>query len=389
MHLSTVLQKAWQMLWNYRALWLFGAILALVGANMIALGLWPDPDEADQWIKIKVSDTATIRLPGVDVTVDLTAPEGARIIAPDGTSWREFRDLAERLDLEASINLWPILIELAVILAVSILLSVIARYVAETSLIRMVDEAAENENRLSVWEGFKRGWSSRAGRLFLLDLAVGVLAVVAFIVVFGLAVAPILLAIGSHEAILITAGLGTVGILLLAVALWVAASAVLPLVLQPIRRACVLEEQGLLASIRQGVRMTRDHLKEVGLVWLVWMGIRLLWLPLSVLIVILLAPVLLLTIMAGAVLGGVPAALVGVVSSLFTSGATPWIMGALAGLPIFVPVMLSPMLFVTGLAKIYMSSIWTLAYRDLRAMESPVAATARQMPHASARSAGE
>jgi hypothetical protein len=50
-------------------------------------------------------------------------------------------------------------------------------------------------------------------------------------------------------------------------------------------------------------------------------------------------------------------------------GATPWIMGLLVGLPIFIVVMLSPILFVSGLVEIYKSSIWTLAYRDLKAME--------------------
>jgi hypothetical protein len=35
-------------------------------------------------------------------------------------------------------------------------------------------------------------------------------------------------------------------------------------------------------------------------------------------------------------------------------------------------VLISPMLFVSGLVKIYKSSIWTLAYRDLRAMEALV-----------------
>jgi hypothetical protein len=372
MNLSTVLQKSWQMLWNYRALWLFGAVLALFGAKSIYPGPWRGLENNDQWIKIKVSDTTMIRFPGADATIDLTSPEGVRIITPDGTSWREFRDLVDLVNRKASINLWPILIELAVILVGWLLLGVAARYVAETAVIRAVDETEETGRRLSVWKGLRRGWSLRAGRLFLLDLAIGVLAAVAFIVVFGLAVTPILLAVGSHEVILITVGVGTVGLLVLAAYLWLAASAVLSLVLQPIRRTCVLEKQSLLASIRQGVMMTMHHLKEVGLVWLVWMCIRLVWIPFGALILFLLIPVLLLTILTGVLLGGVPAALVTLISSMFMNGATPWIMGALAGLPIFILVMVSPMLFVSGLVEIYKSCMWTLAYRDLRAMKSPV-----------------
>jgi hypothetical protein len=380
MNLNTVLQKAWQMLWNYRALWLFGATLALVGANAIYLGPWNNQQYNDQWMQIKLSETTTLRVPGADMTLDLTAPGGVRLITPDGASWSEFRQLVDVLHREASIDLWPILVELAIILSTSLLLGLVARYVAETALIRMVDEAEESGRRLRVWEGLRRGLSSRAWRLFLIDLAVGVLAAVAFIVVFGLAVAPILLAIGSHEAIIITAGMTTVGLLVLAAYLWLVARALLSLVLQPVRRACVLEDEKLLASIRTGVAITKRHLKETGLIWLIWMGVRVLWIPVGALIVIFLAPVLLLTVLAGLGAGGIPAALVAAVAGQFTSNATAWILGALAGLPVFIVVVISPILLVNGLFEIYLSSIWTLAYRDLRSLERVAPEPAPQAP---------
>jgi hypothetical protein len=378
MNLNTNLKKAWQMLWSYRSLWLFGAVLALVGANIIYPFTWRDWANNDQWTRIKLSDSTTIQVPGVDMTIDLTAPGGFRIITPDVTTWSEFNDLVDQLDLDASINLWPILIEVALILVVLLLFGMLARYVTETAMIRMVNETEEAGERLSFWEGLQRGFSFRAGRLFLLDLAIGILTTVAFIVLFGLATTPILLAIRSHEIILVTAGVGTFGLLVLAFYLWLAVSAVLSLVLQTIRRACVLEQQSLLVSIRQGVTLTKHHLKEIGPLWLVWMGLRLLWIPLAVPILILFVPFLLLTIPLGTALGGMPAALVAGITSLFMDGATPWIMGALVGLPIFIVVMISPILFVSGLVEIYKSSIWTLAYRDLKAMELPVQAPTPQ-----------
>jgi hypothetical protein len=390
MNLNTILKKSWQMLWNYKALWLFGAILALVGTNTISLSFWPewlnnDWENNNQWTKIKLSEATTLRIPGADMTIDLTAPGGVRIIPPDGITWREFTKLVEELDQEASINLWPILIESAVILGILLLLGVFARYVTETALIRMVDETEGTNRHLSVWEGFRRGFSFRAGRLFLLDLAISLLAALVFILVFGLAIAPLLLAIGSREAILITIGVGTFGLLVLVFFLWLAISAVLSLVLQPVRRACVLEQQSLLVSIRQGVMLAKHHLKDVGSLWLVWMGLRLIWVFLIVPVIILFIPFLLLTIPLGALLGGGSAALVAGITALFLEGYTPWIMGALAGLPIFIVVMISPILFVTGLVEVYMSSIWTLAYRDLKAMElavkAPVAQAARSIAH--------
>jgi len=372
MGIQTILHKAWHMLWRFRALWLFGAILALVGTASVYPGPWFDRENNDQWIKIKLSEYTTLRVPGADATIDFTAPGGVRITTPDKTSWRDFRDLVDLVDREASINLWLILIEFAVIIGILIFLGVLTRYITETALMRMVNDFEETGRRLSVWEGLRKGFSIRAGRLFVLDLTVSVLVAVAIIIMFGLALAPSLLAIGSHDAVLITAGVGTVGLLILGFYLWLAASAVLSMVMQPIRRACVLEDQGLFTSVRQGITLTKHHLKDVIPLWLVWMGIRLLWVPLGIMILILLAPVLLLTTLVGVVVGSVPAALVGGISRLFMPGVTPWIMGALAGIPIFIVVLISPMLFVSGLVEIYKSSMWTLAYRDLKAMEALV-----------------
>ena len=386
MNIQTILRKAWQMLWHYRALWLFGAVLALVGPKMIFPGTWPDKENNDQWIKIRVSEYSTIRVPGVDITIDFTTPGGVRITMPDGSSWREFRELVDLVNREASINLWPVLIEFAVILVCLLLLGVIARYVAETAVIRMVDEAAQTGKHLSLREGLRKGLSLRAWRLFLLDLAVGVLVILAFIVVLGLAAVPVLWAIGSHEAILITAGVGAFGLLVLAMYLAFAANVILSLVMQPIRRACVLEDQGLLASIRLGITLTKRHLMDVGVLWLVWISIQALWVPLSIMILILISPVFLLTVLAGVVVGIVPASLVASFSYLFVGGITPWIMGALVGTPLLFVVTVSPMLFVSGLVEILKSTIWTLAYRDMKAMESPVQVPVSQSPLVAAHS---
>jgi hypothetical protein len=378
MNLKIVLKKAWHILWNYRALWLFGMFLPIISANLISPASWFNREDNKQWILVKVTENFTLQIPGADATIDLTAPEGISIITPESPSWNEFQDLVEEVEREASIHLWPILIEFAVILAGSLLLGALARYIAETATIRMVNEAEESGKRSGVWEGLRRGWSPGAGRLFLLDLMLAVLAIIVFIGVFGLAVAPILLAIGSHEAILITVGVGTLGLLILASCAWFAALLLLSLVLQPIRRACVLEDQNLLASIYQGLGMIKRHLKEVGLVWLVWMGIQVVWVPLSGLILLLLVPVLLVAILFGAGLGGVSAALMAGITSVFTNGITAWIMGALAGVPVLIAVMASPMLFLYGLVKVYLSSIWTLAYRDLRVAKYPIQEPALQ-----------
>jgi hypothetical protein len=378
MNLNTILHKSLRIIWGYRALWLFGAILALVGANTIHPISRRDWENNDQWTKIKLSDTTTIQMPGIDMTIDLTAPGGFRLITPDSTSWREFRSIVEELDHELSLNLWPILIEFAVILLILLILGTISRYIVETAVIRMVNDAEETGKYLTVWQGLRRGISFGAWRLFLLDFTVGILTVIVFTIVIGLVITPSLLAIGSQDIVLITAGAGTFSLLIIAFYLWLAVSAMLSLVLQTIRRACVLEKQNLLTSIRQGIQLTKHHLNKIAPVWLIWMGLRLLWVPFLVPIMILLFPIFLLAIILGASVGSLPAVLVATITALFMGGATPWIMGALAGIPIFFLVMISPILFVSGFVEIYKSSIWTLAYRDLKALEIAVHEPASQ-----------
>ena len=372
MNLKNILQKAWKMLWNYRALWLFGAVLALVGVGAIYTIPWSSEDENDQWTQIKLTEDFSIRVPGTDMIIDLTDPERIRIIAPEGTSWNEFQRQMDELERDASIHIRPIFIEILIILIGSILMGVMARYIAETALVRMVNETAENGKQLSAWKGLRRGWSPGAGRLFLLDLMVKILVGVIFAGVFGLTIAPLLLARGSQDWVMITIGIGTVGLLSLIVSLWFAMNMLLSLVLQPIRRACVLEKQSLVNSIRQGIRMMKHHPAELGLIGLIWLGIRLVWVPLAGMIWLLLVPILLMTTLLGVVVGGVPAILVVGIANLFTDSLTAWIMGVLAGFPTFIIIMISPMLFLSGLIEIFLSSIWTLAYRDLIAVKREV-----------------
>src|SRR5512146_1889409 len=168
MNTKSVLQKSWQMLWRYRALWLFGAILALVAANTIFLGPWGDREENIQWLNIKITNFTTLRVPSSnEVTIDLTAPEGVRLVSPDGTSWRELRELVDEINGGLPVDIMAIFTEIVVILLVVLLVGTVARYMAETAVMRMVNEAEETGRRLGIRQGLQRGFSSRAWRLFL------------------------------------------------------------------------------------------------------------------------------------------------------------------------------------------------------------------------------
>ena len=78
---------------------------------------------------------------------------------------------------------------------------------------------------------------------------------------------------------------------------------------------------------------------------------------------------IILLLVVAAMLGGLPALLVGGLASLAFKGAVPWILAAAVGLPIFILVVAVPGLFLGGLAEVFKSSTWTLTYRELRALE--------------------
>jgi hypothetical protein len=372
MNTVKILKRAWQIVWTCRALWLFGAILALTTATAVYPGPWRYNKNADEWIKIKLTDSATIKLPGEGLTIDLSTPERVSIWLDSGKSPREVRDIEEFLNEVISPNILPILIGTATILAALILLGTIARYVAETAMIRMVDRIEETEAKLNLRQGLGLGWSRRAGRLFLLDLSVYLLAALTFILVFLLALSPLLLIATGNIPAIVLGAVGTFGLLGLASYLLFAGGVLLSLMMQPVKRACILDNLGITASIRKGFSVLRGNLKQVVTVWIIWIGIRILWIPLSFVLMILTAPLLLLTILLGVVAGAVPGVVVAGLSSLFVEGATPWIMGAIVAIPIFILIIISPMLFLGGLVQIFLSSMWTLAYRDLRAKEVAV-----------------
>jgi hypothetical protein len=65
----------------------------------------------------------------------------------------------------------------------------------------------------------------------------------------------------------------------------------------------------------------------------------------------------------------VPALLAGGLASLAFEGPVPWILAAVAAVPIFILVMMVPLLFLGGLIEVFKSSVWTLTYREARALE--------------------
>lgn len=207
------------------------------------------------------------------------------------------------------------------------------------------------------------GWSRRTWQLFLIDLLINVPAVLAGVLLFALIFSPIPLWVKGSEAVVIASALVTGGLVLLAICIIIVTSAALSLLKVVSRRACALEGLGVIASVRRGYAVVRRNLKNVGIMWLLMVGVGLAW-P------VLIVPVVLALVAAGMLLGGLSALLVGGLVSLIWAGEAPVFLALAVGVSIFLLVLVAPLAFLSGLREVFVSSTWTLTYRELSALES-------------------
>jgi len=115
----------------------------------------------------------------------------------------------------------------------------------------------------------------------------------------------------------------------------------------------------------------KRRLGDVVIMGLLMVGLGLAWVILSI-------PIVLLLVMVGTVAGGLPALLVGMLADLFSGGFLPWVLAGVVGIPIFLLVVCLPMLFLSGLIKVFASSTWTLTYREVLAMNGDLPAPERK-----------
>ena len=337
-----VLKRAWETTWRYRALWVFGIILALTTAGGGFNGGGGGGGDGRFQYKLNGEDLFDLQMG------EMFPPEVVSALIAIGLG-------------------------LACVIFILIIAAAVARYVAETALIRMVDDYEETGEQCSVRQGFRMGWSRTAWRLFLIKLLIGLPVTLAFILLFLLVLALGLLSglvVMKNSVVAGVIGIvAAVGLFFMLIFLAIVVGAVLSLLRKFFWRACALEELGVIESIRQGFDVVRQYLKDVVIMWLIMIGVHIGWTIAMIAMTIVLLPAIILLIIVGGVLGGLPALLVGGLASLFFEGAVPWILAGVIGIPIFILVVAVPWLFLGGLMEVFKSSVWTLTYRELRALE--------------------
>jgi hypothetical protein len=396
-----ILKRAWAVVWRYRALWLVGLIL---GATTMS---WAEPTLLrwrDEWdddhistVDIHLPNQSIIRIPGHvrirdnqpvttiivnyrhrrdewqgrpgDVIVHWNPPAeyALELVARDARG----RLKSDMVTIAPQILRWLLAVSIiaAFALLVLLILSRIARYVSEAALLRMVDDHEQSGIKYGFWRGLKLGWSRSAWRIFLVNWCLNALAALAFALLFVPAFMPMALWFTRSEAVRVVGILSTLGLSLVVLALVLVAGSILSVWKRLAWRACALENLSTLKSISRGLAMVRERLKDVGLMWLLMVGLRLVWPLLMVPFVLVLLP------LAGLAAGGSALALGGLAQSVW-HGAAPWIAAALIGLTVFLTFLLVPLQLLGGIWEAFQSSVWTLTYRELlsaqRAVPEPI-----------------
>jgi len=351
-----ILKRAWHILWSYRTLWVFGLILALAGAGSSGNGGGNNGYQYD-------SSNQNYN-PNWQGEMPRSFEE----------AWHEmgrlFREGAEQVGLSS--QEWNALLWIAVsALVFFVLLGIVTavfRYMAETSVLKMVDEYENSGQKMTFRQGFRLGWSRTSWRLFLINLIVHlpVLVMIAILIVAGISIYRMVTVVNpAASAVGVISVIGMVFLTLFATILF---EIFLGLLRQFFWRACAFEDLGVYDSLARGWAMFRENWKSIGVMWLVMIGLGIAWILVSIILVIVSLPVIAITAILGAAVAAIPGLILAGVFSLFLDGYLVWIAAILFIMPLFFVIAFSPWLLLGSWQTVFTSSVWTLVYRELKAI---------------------
>jgi hypothetical protein len=350
-----ILKRAWQILWNYRALWVFGLILAMAGAGSYGNG-----------------SNNGAHYQGGSQSVQQPLPADLREASRQAGQEMEklFHEGLTEIGLpkgELATLIWVAVIFVLFCLVLGIIVAV-ARYVAETAVIRMVDEYESTGAKMAIRQGFRLGWSRTSWRLFLINLLVNLPIILAGLLLFAVGIVVFLTFVQGNGQPAMLAIVSSIAILFVVIFLVAILSIFLRLLRHFFWRVCALENVGVGESLRRGFQMARQNWKSVGIMWLVMIGLAIAWAIASAILIIVTIPAVVVTAVIGVIIAAVPAAAVGGIASIFLHGWLPWVVGGLFALPLFFVVAFSPWLLLGSWQTVFTSTVWTLVYRELKVL---------------------
>jgi len=351
-----IIKRSWTILWSYRALWVFGLILALAAGSSTGQG----------------SNNSNYRYNQGSQPNTQATPQTMQ------EAFRMFQNEVHKLfeqgipgtnisgkDLTAF--LWVIGAFILVMVVFGIVMA-IARYVSETAVIRMVDEYEASGNKMTVREGFRIGWSRTAWRLFLINLIVNLPAIALSLVLFIAGIGVYFAWVNGTANFAAFSTVATIVLVFITIFVVVVLTIVLHLLRHFFWRTSVLEDTGVRESLRRGGALVLENWKNVGLMWLVMIGLGIVWAVASIILVIVTIPVVILTAVIAVLVSAIPYMLFVGIFSTFLGGVLPWVAGGLFIAPLFFTIAFSPWVLLGSWQQIFTSTVWTLTYREIKAL---------------------
>ncbi len=356
--IGKVLKRAWQILWNYKVLWIFAFLLALTAGG--------NNGGNNGGSSYRLNDNTGYQgSQNYNPEVEL-GPVGSQL-----QTWYE-QDIQPLFATEQTAirtAIWIAVGFVALILVISLLVAFV-RYPTETAILRMVDGYEQTGEKLGFKAGWKLGWNKRAFRLWLIDLIIGIPGILFGIAILIMGIVLVVGAINGNQDVfaggMVAFMIGICGFSIPLALLMV----FLNLLRQFFARKAALEETTLGESFRQGWAMFKRNWKSAALMWLVMLGIGIGFGIVAMIAFFLLIPTYLIMAIPGAVVAVVPGALAFGITSIFTGEIWPWIVGFIVALPIFMIVATAPMTFLQGLYMLFDANVWTISYREMKALEA-------------------
>ncbi len=361
-NIGNILKRAWKILWNYKVLWIFGFLMVLTGANGGSSG--GSGGSSSNYRFTPQTSGASNNLPGM---IGGWSNSARLWLEQNFGSWFSSE--------QATLNtiMWVIIVLAIIAVGINLLFSLV-RYPAETAVMRMVDENDANGSKVSFKQGWQLGWNGRAFRVWLIDtvLATPVL-LVAILVMVGVLVT--INRLGIDAASFNQLNWARLGAWVLLAVVLVVPFALFMVALGMLRefvvRYAAIDGLGFGQSFSKGWSLFKKDFKDIFITWLVLLGIGIGLGIVMILVAILLVPAYAVMAIPGAIVSAIPGAIAYAITTLFNANVWPWIVGGLVALPIFLVFVFSPLTFVGGWVAIFNSNVWTLAFRQIKAITTP------------------
>lgn len=311
MNYSHLINRAFQITWRHKVLWIFGILLALTSGGSGGGGGGSGGNGS---------------MPSLPSQFPVLGPAEWQMIS-------------------------ALILVCCCIFLVAIVIGTIVRYVARAALYRAVDQIEEMGVAPKWREAFRLGWSNRSFRMWLLDLIVGIPFFIVAMMLLLLGATPLLLLTVDNSAAKALGVIAAIGLELLILLLIMVAASALGLLGQFWSREIALADRSVGQALAMGYAVVRSRLKDSALTWLMLFGLGLAYGMASIVLVFILVGI-------GLAVGfGIGLPLYAVTKSV------GWAV-AMGMLP-FIAILAVPLIFVQGLWLTFESSAWTLAYREI------------------------